>query len=115
MIKIITQSDSAAQLSAMRQRSAQKNADIDRAVAEIMENVKRNGFAAVEDAVEMKWIIMPVTAPIAVAKIDNMRAFDPNEFQQAHAWKVDYRIFHDLWMMPDAQRCTIIRTGDIVD
>ena len=49
MIKIITQSDSAAQLSAMRQRSAQKNADIDRAVAEIMENVKRNGFAAVEE------------------------------------------------------------------
>lgn len=79
------------------------------------EGQQAGGFAAVEDAVEMKWIIMPVTAPIAVAKIDNMRAFDPNEFQQAHAWKVDYRIFHDLWMMPDAQRCTIIRTGDIVD
>ena len=49
MIKIIAQRECAAQLSAMRQRSAQKNADIDRAVAEIMDNVKRNGFAAVEE------------------------------------------------------------------
>ena len=71
------------------------------------------GFKASTSAKDMKWIITPVTAPIAIAKIDNMRAFDPTEYQQAHAWKVDYRIFHDLWMLPDGQRCTIIRTGDL--
>lgn len=71
------------------------------------------GFKAATSAKDMKWIITPVTAPIAIAKIDNMRAFDPTEYQQAHAWKVDYRIFHDLWMLPDGQRCTIIRTGDL--
>ena len=36
-------------ISAMRARAAQANADIDRAVAEIMRNVKENGFAAVKE------------------------------------------------------------------
>ncbi len=71
------------------------------------------GYKATSDAKDMKWMIMPITAPIAVAKIDKMRAFTPDEYQQADAWKVDYRLYHDLWMLPDAQRCTIIRTGTI--
>lgn len=73
------------------------------------------GFEKSSGAKEMKWIIMPVTAPIALAKVDNMRAFSPEEYQGAHAWKVDYRIFHDLWMLPDGQRCTVIRTGNITE
>ena len=36
-------------ISAMRARAAQANADIERAVAEIMQNVKENGFAAVKE------------------------------------------------------------------
>ena len=36
------------QLAAMRARAAQKNADIDRAVSDIMKTVKAEGFAAVE-------------------------------------------------------------------
>lgn len=50
MIRII-KADGAAeqvQLAAMRARAAQKNADIDRAVADIMQTVKEEGFAAVE-------------------------------------------------------------------
>lgn len=73
------------------------------------------GFKAASSAKDIKWLITPVTAPIAIAKIDNMRAFDPTEYQQAHAWKVDYRVFHDLWMLPDGQRCTVIRTGDFTE
>lgn len=73
------------------------------------------GFAAAGGAADMKWIITPVTGPIAVAKIDKMRAFSPDEYQQAHAWKVDYRLYHELWMTPKAYNNTIIRTGDIVD
>lgn len=50
MIRIIRADGEAEQqqLSAMRARSAQKNADVERAVAEIMQDVKQNGFAAVE-------------------------------------------------------------------
>ena len=50
MIRIIKADGTAeqAQLGAMRARAAQKNADIDRAVADIMQAVKEEGFAAVE-------------------------------------------------------------------
>ena len=50
MIRIIKADGAAeqAQLAAMRARAAQKNADIDRAVADIMQTVKEEGFAAVE-------------------------------------------------------------------
>ena len=49
MIRIIEHNDCQQQLKTMRERSAQKNADIERAVAEIMDNVKQNGFAAVKE------------------------------------------------------------------
>ena len=71
------------------------------------------GFKAASAAKDIKWIIMPATAPIAVAKIDKSRVFDPNTYQGAHAWKTDYRIFHDLWMTPKGYNNTIIRTGNI--
>ena len=49
MIRIIEHNDCQQQLKTMRERSAQKNADIERAVAEIMDKVKQNGFAAVKE------------------------------------------------------------------
>lgn len=73
------------------------------------------GFKAASGAEDIKWLITPVTGPVAIAKIDKMRAFSPEEYQDANAWKLDYRLFHDLWMLPDAQRCTRIRTGDITE
>lgn len=50
MIRIIRADGEAEQqqLSAMRARSAEKNANIERAVSEIMQNVKQNSFSAVE-------------------------------------------------------------------
>lgn len=80
----------------------------------LTEGQKKGGFVAASGAKDIKWIIMPVTAAIAVAKIDKSRVFDPNTYQGAHAWKVDYRLFHDLWMTPKGYENTIIRTGDIV-
>ncbi len=79
----------------------------------ISEGQEQGGFAAAAGAKDIKWIIMPATAPIAVAKIDKSRVFDPNTYQGAHAWKTDYRIFHDLWMTPKGYKNTIIRTGNI--
>lgn len=74
---------------------------------------EQGGFVAAAGAKDIKWIITPATAPIAVAKIDKSRVFDPNTYQGAHAWKTDYRIYHDLWMTPKGYNNTIIRTGDI--
>lgn len=79
----------------------------------VTEGQEAGGCVAAADAEDIKWIITPATAPIAVAKIDKSRVFDPNTYQGAHAWKVDYRLYHDLWMTPKAYNNTIIRTGDI--
>lgn len=71
------------------------------------------GFTASVGAEDIKWIITPATGPIAVGKIDKMRAFSPEEYQAAHAWKVDYRLYHDIWMTSRALDNSFIRTGDI--
>ena len=60
------------------------------------------GFAAAEGAKNINWIITPLYAPIAVNKTDKVRIFDPNTNQDADAWKLDYRKYHDLWIMDEA-------------
>lgn len=58
----------------------------------------KGGFTKAEGAAAVNYIIMPRSAPIAVSKTDNMRLFDPNTWQKANAWHMDYRKFHDLWI-----------------
>ena len=56
------------------------------------------GFQAAEDAEPINWIIVVRQAPIAVSKTDVTRIFDPMHNQNANAWKIDYRKYHDLWI-----------------
>lgn len=58
------------------------------------------GFVAASGAKTINWIICARTAPIGVSKTDTVRIFDPTQYQKAHAWKLDYRKYHDLWV-PD--------------
>ncbi|MCC3870280.1 hypothetical protein [Terrisporobacter mayombei] len=60
------------------------------------------GFVAADEAKNINWIITPMYAPIAVNKTDKIRIFDPNVNQDADAWKLDYRKYHDLWIMDEA-------------
>lgn len=60
------------------------------------------GFVAAAGAKNINWIITPMYAPIAVNKTDKIRIFDPNINQDADAWKLDYRKYHDLWIMDEA-------------
>lgn len=57
------------------------------------------GFAATADAKNINWIVMVKQAPVAVSKTDVTRIFDPMTNQNANAWKIDYRKYHDLWIM----------------
>ena len=43
--------------------------------------------------------VCPVTTPIAVTKQDIMRIFDPTTNQKLNAWQMDYRRFHDMWIL----------------
>ena len=60
------------------------------------------GFAPGTNAKSINWIICPRTAPLAVSRTDKMRIFDPETYQKARAWAIDYRRFHDLWMLDNA-------------
>ena len=60
------------------------------------------GFKAADTAKNINWIITPLTAPIAVNKTEKVRIFDPTINQGADAWKLDYRKYHDLWIMDEA-------------
>jgi len=56
------------------------------------------GFKVAAGAKDINWIISTRNAPIAISKTDKPRIFDPNTNQQADAWKIDYRKYHDLWI-----------------
>ena len=71
------------------------------------------GYDIAADADDITWLVTPITAPIAVKKIDKLRVFSPDEFQDMHAWKTDYRIFHDLWLRKEEAKYCLLRTGDV--
>lgn len=56
------------------------------------------GFSAASGAQSVNWIVCKRSAPIAVSKTDTMRLFDPQTYQKANAWHMDYRKFHDMWI-----------------
>lgn len=56
------------------------------------------GFIAAADAKDINWIITPRIAPIAVSKTDKPKIIDPETNQDADAWKIAYRKYHDLWI-----------------
>lgn len=71
------------------------------------------GFVAAPGANNINWIITPMYAPIAVNKTDKVRIFDPNTNQDADAWKLDYRKYHDLWIMDEALKiCRVNIEGE---
>ncbi len=59
------------------------------------------GFAPAADAKQINWIITPRSVPIAVSKTDGVYIYDPSTTQGADAWKIEYRKFHDLWIMDE--------------
>ena len=70
------------------------------------------GYVKGTDAKEVNFMIMPRTAPIAVSKQDLTRIFTPTENQNANAWAMDYRRFHDLWLKDNAAKLVYMNVKD---
>lgn len=70
------------------------------------------GFEAAEDAKEINWMILVKHAPVAVSKTDVTRIFDPMTNQNANAWKIDYRKYHDLWIMDNGMDGVLVSVGE---
>ncbi|WP_236894737.1 hypothetical protein [Clostridium beijerinckii] len=72
------------------------------------------GFKAATTAKNINWIITPLTAPIAVNKTEKVRIFDPDTNQDADAWKLDYRKYHDLWIMDEALKLCRVNIKEVL-
>jgi hypothetical protein len=60
---------------------------------------EKGGYTKADNATNVHFIIVPMDVPVAVTKQDLIRIFDPNTNQQANAWAMDYRRYHDLWVL----------------
>lgn len=57
------------------------------------------GFVKDASALTINFILVAEETPIAISKTDTIRIFDPSINQSANAWSLDYRKFHDIWVM----------------
>lgn len=57
------------------------------------------GYKKGDSAKNINFFLCPRTTPIAITKQDIMRIFDPVTNQRANAWQMDYRRFHDIWIL----------------
>lgn len=59
---------------------------------------KEGGYVKAVSGLDVNFLIMPRLTPLAISKQDKMRIFDPDTYQKADAWALDYRRYHDLWV-----------------
>lgn len=57
------------------------------------------GYKKADTAKDVNFLVLPTSTPIAVTKQDKMKIFTPDQNQDADAWKMNYRRYHDLWIL----------------
>lgn len=68
------------------------------------------GYVKGTTAEDINFMLMPMTTPIAVTKQDNMRIFTPDVNQSADAWQMDYRRYHELWVLENKKSSIYLNT-----
>ena len=57
------------------------------------------GYQKAADAKDINFMIVHRAAVIQLIKHGKIRVFDPDTNQSADAYKVDYRVYHDAWVL----------------
>jgi len=57
------------------------------------------GFEPTATAKTINWIIAPLNIPIAISKTDSLKIFTPEVNQDGDDWVIQYRKYHDLWIL----------------
>lgn len=70
------------------------------------------GYAKASGAKDVNFIVLPVSTPIAVTKQDKMKIFTPDQNQDADAWKMNYRRYHDLWVLDNKLNSIYVNIKD---
>ena len=78
----------------------------------VTEGQKAGGYVKGSNAVDVNFIVLPKTTPIAVQKQDKVRIFSPDINQALNAWRIDYRRFHDLWVLDNKVNSIFVSIKD---
>ena len=70
------------------------------------------GYTKGSKAKDINFLVIPRTTPIAITKQDIMRIFDPLTNQNANAWAMDYRRYHDLWILDNKLDSVFVNIKD---
>lgn len=57
----------------------------------------KGGYTKGDTAKDVNFLMAPINSVIGVTKQDKTRVFDPDTNQDANAWQIDYRRYHDCW------------------
>lgn len=74
---------------------------------------EKGGYTKGTTAKNINFFICPRTTPIAVTKQDIMRIFDPTINQKLNAWQMDYRRFHDVWVLDNKLDSIYLNIADV--
>lgn len=64
---------------------------------------EKGGLKPADSAKDINYLITPSNVPIAISKTDKLRVFTPDINQKADAWKIDFRKYHDLWILKNKE------------
>lgn len=64
-----------------------------------LSNGAGGGWAKASSGLDINFIAIPKTVPMGVDKLDELKIFDPSEVQEYSGWLIDYRRYHDLWVL----------------
>ncbi|HCT64275.1 MAG TPA: hypothetical protein DIC60_03230 [Lachnospiraceae bacterium] len=70
------------------------------------------GFIKGTTAKNINFLIVARNSPIAVTKQDKMRIFTPDTYQKANAWSIDYRRYHDIWVLDNRKNSIYVNIKD---
>lgn len=70
------------------------------------------GYAKGDSAKNINFLIVARSTPIAITKQDKMRIFTPDTYQKANAWAMDYRRYHDIWVLDNKKTSLFVNIKD---
>ncbi|MEA4972928.1 MAG: hypothetical protein VB119_07065 [Candidatus Metalachnospira sp.] len=73
---------------------------------------EEGGYIKGTTAKDINFMVIARATPIAVTKQDKMRIFTPDTYQKMNAWAMDYRRYHDLWVMDNKKNSVFVNIKD---
>lgn len=77
-----------------------------------LSNGAGGGWSKGASALDINFMVVPRTTPIAINKLDEPKIFEPGVVQEYSGWLIDYRRYHDLWVMDNKLKGIYVNIKD---